>query len=68
MIPRHQMELVFDNSHLLPKPGHRARRLRSAAWWFEQMHRAVDRATPWGKPAFVPRPHQDSLSLPPANE
>ena len=62
------MELVFDNSHLLPRPGRRVRRLRCAAWWFEQMHLAVERAAPWTKPALAPRAHQDSLRLPPAKD
>ena len=56
------MELGFDATRALRPPTRRQRRLLRARWWFEQMHRVVDRACDW-QPAPAARPEQVYLSL-----
>jgi hypothetical protein len=41
------MELGFVNGHRLNVGTRRQRRLDRAAWWFNQMRRAVDHALDW---------------------
>ena len=50
MLQKQQMELGFDAAR--------------ARWWFEQMHRVVDRACDW-QPAPPARPDQSYLALAP---
>jgi hypothetical protein len=59
------MELDFDNSPRMPRAGRRPRRVACAAWWFEQMHLAVERATAWRPAVPPPRPEQCAFTLAP---
>ncbi len=42
-----QMELGFGSGRKLRPTTRRQRRLERAAWWFDQMRQAVDRALDW---------------------
>lgn len=64
MINLNQMELTLDNAKLVHAPR-RTRRFARAAWWFEQMHQAVERATAPAMTVPAPRPQQVCLSLAP---
>lgn len=55
-----QLELGFDPATALRGPGAGERRLKRAAWWFQQMHRVVNGALDW-RPAPPARPRQDWL-------
>lgn len=55
-----QMELGFADGTRRNRAVRRQRRLQQAAWWFNQMREAVDRALDWqGTPP--PRPEQTWL-------
>ena len=56
------MELGFEAARALRPPTRQQRRLLRARWWFEQMHRVVDRACDW-QSAPSARPEQSYLSL-----
>ena len=58
-----QMELTFNAAGSIRRAFHKPSRLARARWWFEQMHRAVDRALDW-QPTAQPRPEQVRLELP----
>ena len=60
MLQRQQMELGFDAARAFRPAAHRERRLSRARWWFEQMHRVVDRACGW-QSAPPARPEQAYL-------
>jgi len=61
---RTQLDLSFNGAAACPRPAYRRRQmLRSrAAWWFQQMRRAVDTAIEWN-PAPPARPEQATLDL-----
>ncbi len=56
------MELGFEAARAIRPAARRERRLSRARWWFEQMHRVVDRACDW-QPAPPARPEQVYLAL-----
>ena len=55
-----QMELGLANGPRLTPATRRQRRLQRAAWWFDQMRQAADRAFDWPTPP-APRPEQTWL-------
>jgi hypothetical protein len=61
---RGQLGLGFNGVPPCERPAYRRRQqLRSrAAWWFQQMRRAVDSAVEW-RPTPQARPEQGSLDL-----
>jgi len=61
---RAQLDLSLNGAAACERPAWRRRQmLRSrAAWWFQQMRRAVDSAVDW-RPAPPARPEQTSLDL-----
>ena len=61
---RGQLGLAFNGLPACERPAYRRRQqLRSrAAWWFQQMRRAVDSAIEW-RPTPPARPEQTSLDL-----
>jgi len=61
---RAQLDLSFNRVMACARPAYRRRQmLRSrAAWWFQQMRRAVDSAVEW-RPAPPARPEQRTLDL-----
>jgi hypothetical protein len=52
-----QMELGFNGQRAGVAGDVREPLIRHAAWWFERMRRAVDRALDWQQPQ-APRPEQ----------
>ena len=61
---RAQLDLSFNGASACERSAWRRRQmLRSrAAWWFQQMRRAVDSAVDW-RPAPPARPEQATLDL-----
>ena len=60
---RAQLDLSFNGVMACARPAYRRQLLRSrAAWWFQQMRRAVDSAVEW-RPAPAGRPEQGALDL-----
>ena len=61
---RAQLDLSLNGATPCERPAWRRRQLlRSrAAWWFQQMRRAVDSAVEW-RPAPPARPEQTTLDL-----
>ena len=61
---RAQLDLSLNGAVPCDRPAYRRRQmLRSrAAWWFQQMRRAVDSAVEW-RPAPTARPQQGTLDL-----
>jgi hypothetical protein len=60
---RAQLDLSFNGVMACARPAYRRQMLRSrAAWWFQQMRRAVDSAVEW-RPAPAGRPEQGTLDL-----
>jgi hypothetical protein len=55
-----QLELGFDRAMVPLGPAAGERRLKRAAWWFEQMHRVVNQALDWRASAPA-RPQQEWL-------
>jgi hypothetical protein len=55
-----QLELGFTGTVVPQGPAAGERRLKRAAWWFQQMHRVVNEALDW-HPAVPARPRQEWL-------